>query len=158
VGIVVSGCAGTAPPCKEPPVALPVPELRTFLRGRPPEAGFALPRLGLAGISADTGVVRGLLITSVEPKSPAAVAGIKAGGDADSADILVALAGITVASEAALRSELARHQPGDRVELLIYRKGGYLRAAARLAAPEAAKPASPNPSGNVPTETPAPRK
>jgi S1-C subfamily serine protease len=151
-GIIVSGCpAGTAA-CTAPPVALPVSEVRAFLKSRPPESGFALPRLGISGVSGDTGVVRGLVINAVEPKSPASTLGLHA-GSADDADILVAAAGSPITSEVALRAELARHVAGDRIELLVYGKDatgkdGYRVLSARLAAPEstAAKaPATPGP-------------
>jgi S1-C subfamily serine protease len=158
LGVVVSGCAGVKP-CSEAPVALPVGELRTFLRARPAEAGFAVPRLGISGVSADTGVVRGLLVTAVEPKSPAATLGIKTGASPESADILVALAGNSVQSEPALRSVLVRHQPGDRVELLLFGKGGYRTVTVRLAAPEAQPmtPAAGAPATGAPAAAAAPQ-
>jgi serine protease Do len=147
IGIIVSGCAAGVTPCTEAPVALPVTEVRNFLKARPPESGFALPRLGIMGVSGDTGVVRGLVITGVEPKSPASTLGLRA-GSADEGDILVAIAGVPVTSEGSLRSELSRHIAGDRVELLVYGKDsggkdGYRVLTVRLAPPE--MPAARNP-------------
>jgi S1-C subfamily serine protease len=139
VGIVVSGCSAGTSNCSAAPVGLPVNEVRAFLRARPAASGYALPRLGIAGLAADTGVVRGLAITSVEPKSPAASLGLRVGADPTSADLLVALAGTPVPSEEALRNELARHAPGDRVELVVFGKDGYRVLATRLAAPEPPK-------------------
>jgi S1-C subfamily serine protease len=136
VGIVVSGCSAGTTNCSAAPVGLPVNEVRAFLRARPATSGYALPRLGIAGLAADTGVVRGLAITSVEPKSPAASLGLRVGADPTSADLLVAVAGTPVPSEEALRSELARHAAGDRVELVVFGKDGYRVLATRLAAPE----------------------
>ncbi len=157
VGILVSGCAAGTKPCTEPPIAVTVNEVRAFLKTRPPEAGFALPRLGIEGVSGDTGVVRGLVITAVEPKSPASTLGLRA-GSAEEADILVALAGTPVTSEVALRSELARHVAGDRVELLVYGKDasgkdGYRLLTTRLAPPETPAPRPPSPAPPAPDAT-----
>jgi S1-C subfamily serine protease len=108
-----------------------------------------MPRLGLGGLSADTGTVRGLLITSVEAKTPAAGLGLRVGTDPSSADLLVAVAGTPVPSEEALRGELVRHNAGDRVELLVFGKDGYRVLATRLAAPA---------TQTAPTPLPAPKK
>jgi S1-C subfamily serine protease len=135
VGIVVSGCPTATAACKEAPVAVPVTEVRAFLRTRPPSAGYALPLLGISGTSTDTGVVRGLFIQSVEPKSPAAALGLRTGKDPASADILVAVAGAPVPNEDALHRELSRHAPGDRIELLVFGKDGYKLVSTRLAEP-----------------------
>jgi S1-C subfamily serine protease len=144
VGIVVSGCAAGTATCSAPPVGLPVNEIRAFLRARPESAGYALPRLGIGGLAADTGLVRGLVINAVEAKSPAASLGLRVGSDPSNADLLVAVAGIPVPSEAALRSELARHAAGDRVELLVFGKDGYRLLATRLApSPPPTLPAPP---------------
>jgi S1-C subfamily serine protease len=94
-----------------------------------------LPRLGIGGLSADTGLVRGLVVTSVEPKTPAATLGLRVGTDPSNADLLVAVAGTPVPNEEALRNELVRHAAGDRVELLVFGKDGYRVLATRLAAP-----------------------
>ncbi len=140
--VVVSGCSAGVT-CTQPPVALPVSEVKAFLRERPASAGFQLPRLGLAGQAADTGVVRGLSLTSVEPQSPAASLNLRAGADPTQADLLVALAGTPVATEAALRTELSRHASGDRVDLLIYGKDGYRMVPVRLGASVASAVSSP---------------
>lgn len=143
VGIVVSGCAAGTANCSAPPVGLPVNEVRAFLRARPDSSGYALPRLGIGGLSADTGVVRGLVINAIEAKSPAAGLGLRVGSDPSNADLLVAVAGAPVVNEAALRSELARHAAGDRVELLVFGKDGYRVLATRLAAPSTPPPPAP---------------
>jgi S1-C subfamily serine protease len=156
LGIVVSGCAAGAANCGAPAVGLPVSEIRAFLRARPETAGYALPRLGVGGLGADTGVVRGLIITTVEAKSPASTLGLRVGTDPSNADLLVAVAGTPVPNEGALRNELARHAGGDRVELLVYGKDGYRVLNTRLAAPTT-PPAAPSApaasSASSPTDT-----
>jgi len=140
--IVVSGCAAGSSGCTSEPVALPVSEVRAFLRSRPPSSGFQLPRLGIAGRAADTGVVRGLLISSVDAKTPAAALGLRASEDPAAADVLVAVNGAPVVTEDALRSVLARHVAGDRVELLVFGNEAYRSLATRLGAPVQAAPAA----------------
>jgi hypothetical protein len=159
--IVVSGCAAGSSGCTSQPVALPVSEVRAFLRARPASSGFQLPRLGIAGKAADTGVVRGLLITSVEAQTPAATLGLRASEDPEAADVLVAVSGTPVVTEDALRAVLARHVPGDRVELLVFSKDTYRNLTTRLGAPAqpapvaAAAPAAPA-APKAPTATKPP--
>jgi S1-C subfamily serine protease len=72
------------------------------------------------GISAQTvadGQPAGVGVAAVTPGGAAARAGITAG------DIITALAGQPVASLAALRSVLAAHKPGDRVQAQVSRDG-----------------------------------
>jgi serine protease Do len=143
-GIVVSGCpAGTAH-CTAEPVVLPVSEVRAFLRTRPATAGFQLPRLGISGVSADNGVVRGLSISSVEAQSPAAALGLNPNENPQIADVLVAVSGTPVVTEDSLRRILARHVPGDRLDLLVFSKGAYRTVNVRLAPPSQAAPSAPN--------------
>jgi S1-C subfamily serine protease len=140
VGILVSGCLPTAPaPCSVPGVALPVTEVRSFLRELPASASFPVPRLGVRGVSVD-GRVRGLRITEVEANSPASGLKLRASRDAE-ADILVAIAGTPVPSETALSRALIRHSPGERVELLIFGQGGYRTLNAYLGEPPLPPPA-----------------
>lgn len=141
--IVVSGCAAGSVGCTAPPVGLPVSEVRAFLRARPASSGFQLPRLGIAGRSADNGVTRGLWITSVDAGSPAASLGLAANDNPELADMLVAVGGSPVATEDALRAILARHTPGDRLDLLVFGKGAYRTVNVRLAAPAPITPAAP---------------
>ncbi|HET9930347.1 MAG TPA: PDZ domain-containing protein [Polyangiaceae bacterium] len=141
--IVVSGCAAGTAGCTAPPVALPVSEVRAFLRTRPASAGFQLPRLGIVGRSADNGVVRGLWITSVDPQSPASALGLNANDNPEVADVLVAIGGNPVPTEDALRGILARHAPGDRLDLLVFGKGAYRTLNVRLGPPAAPSPAAP---------------
>ncbi|HEY8942967.1 MAG TPA: PDZ domain-containing protein [Polyangiaceae bacterium] len=152
--IAVSGCLGppgakpvvgaaaaapTPPGCTAEPIGMPVAEIRTFLRELPPDAVAVPAWLGIEGTGEDTGTVRGIRITGIEPKSPAATLGLQVTTEAAMGELLVAVAGQPVTSVEALRAELSRHAPGQRVELLLYGKNGYRIAAARLAE----RPASP---------------
>ncbi len=153
--IVVSGCAASTAACTAAPVALPVSEVRAFLRTRPASSGFQLPRLGIAGRSADNGVARGLWVTAVEPQSPAATLGLAASENPELADVLVAVGGSPVATEDALRAILARHAPGDRLDLLVFGKGAYRTLNVRLAPP--AQPAPVAPIAPQPPAAPKPK-
>lgn len=159
VGILVSGCSVTpssSPPleatatatgtatatpaskpkadsCARPPAGLPVSTVRAFLRALPPEAQASGPWLGIDGVSTDTGVVRGIRIGTIEPKSPAAALPLQYSTDSTPGDVLVAVAGQPVPTPDALTRVLTRHAPGDRVELLVLTKDGYHTHSVRLA-------------------------
>lgn len=153
----MSGCPASGNACDAPPIGLPVKEIRSFLKTRPPESGFALPRLGFSGVGADTGVVRGVLITTIDAKGPAAQLGLRAGTTPENADLLVAIAHTPVPSEPALRAELAKHAPGERVDLLIYGKTGFRTEYVRLGAPQLRVATPPPPPPRVHTAVPAPK-
>jgi serine protease Do len=59
--------------------------------------------------------IRGAKIAVVQPGSPAARAGIRIG------DVVLALDGEPIRTPAELTTRLARHQPGDRVRLTLFR-------------------------------------
>lgn len=136
LAVAISGCTGTATAttgCTAAPVGLPVAQVRAFLRNLPPQADLAVPWLGIQGIAADTGVARGVRITGVDPGSPAAPLGLRAGADLTGSDIVVAVAGTPVPNPEALRAALARHSSRDRVVLLVFGKDGYRSVPVRLA-------------------------
>ena len=61
--------------------------------------------------------IAGAEVVIVQPDSPAAKAGMKLG------DVVVAVDGEPIKDGTDLTTTLARHQPGERVNLTIYRKG-----------------------------------
>lgn len=67
-----------------------------------------------------------LVIAGVVPKSPAEMAGLKAG------DVLLAVDGHVVHDRGHLYDELWQHAPGDRVELSVYRDRQVHRLIAQL--------------------------
>lgn len=143
LAVAISGCAGaaTSTGCAAAPVGLPVAQVRAFLRDLPPQADLAVPWLGIQGVAADTGVARGIRIASVDPGSPAAALGLRAGADPAGSDIVVAVGGTPVPNPEALRATLARHSSRERVVLLVFGKDGYRSVPVRLAE----KPATPAP-------------
>lgn len=178
VAILVGGCAGTQlqAACQSPPVALPVTEVRAFLRELPAAAALSVPWLGARGRAArpsDRGLVPGVLVIRIEPGSPAANAGVVAyapdrsrGQTARSTrpDVIVAVSGEPTPNPDALRGALSSYAPGERIELLLF-NGRYRVQPLRLAAPPGPKAkvpprllpsleASP-PSSTAPAPTPA---
>jgi Do/DeqQ family serine protease len=63
---------------------------------------------------------RGVLVASLDPRGPAAAAGLRRG------DVIVAFRGKPVASDDDLRAQLARLKPGDRVSVGVLRNGSRL--------------------------------
>jgi len=139
IAIAVNGCEAPVTTCKEAPVGLPIAAVRRFLAVRPAEAAFPVPVLGVTGSPVDTKVVRGLRLTAVEAKSPAAALKLRVDGEDQERDILVAVAGEPVTTPEELNTVLTRHTAGERVELLLFGVNGYRSVAVRLA-PPATKP------------------
>lgn len=128
-----AGQAKGAEACPFDPVGMPVAEIRAFLRALPAEAAPVTPWLGIDGVSADTGVVRGIRVGRVEPNSPSAGLELQVSTESVPGDLLVAVAGTPVPTPEALEAALRAHAPGERVELLIFDKNGYRTATVRLA-------------------------
>ena len=81
------------------------------------------PYLGITGESVSVfyqiyyGIPAGLYVTQVEDGSTAAAAGISRG------DVVLSIEGARIADYDSLRSRLYNYQPGDNVELIVYRSG-----------------------------------
>lgn len=164
VAILVGGCAGSqAQGCQNPPLALPVSEVRAFLRELPATAALSVPWLGARGRAArpsDRGLVPGVLVIRLEPGSPAANAGVVAyapdraqGQTARAAsprpDVIVAVSGEPTPNPDALRAALSGYAPGERIELLLF-NGRYRVQPLRLAARPG--PKAKMPSLSLPTK------
>ncbi len=80
----------------------------------------------------DPASVRGVYILGVEPGSGAAAAGLKEG------DIIQSIDGARVTSSAELSERVARHHPGDKVQLSYLRNGRTANAGVVLKGEEAA--------------------
>jgi len=68
----------------------------------------------------------GAYVSSVDPKGPAAAAGIQQG------DVLVKINGETVKSSLELTHELFKYKPGDTVTVTYYRNGNYVDVQVKL--------------------------
>lgn len=83
----------------------------------------------------EIGVDRGVLVTSVEPDSAAAGAGVRAG------DVVVRLNGAPIESSTELRNRIGLTRVGDTVRLGIWREGRSLDIDVRVGGTEAQRPA-----------------
>jgi serine protease Do len=141
VAIVARACAANAGAnCVALPYGVPVSAVRAFLRTVPANAVPPAPWLGIQGIAEDAGPVRGVRVSSVNPKSPAAAAGLKAGPDPKDADVVVAVNGMPVGTPEALSDAINRHAVGDSVELLLFGNGKFRQLTLVLRASPDAKP------------------
>jgi serine protease Do len=78
----------------------------------------------------DPGSVKGVYILGVQPGSGAAAAGLKEG------DIIQSIDAVSVASSAELSERIARHHPGDKVQLTYLRNGRPGQVQVELKGPE----------------------
>jgi S1-C subfamily serine protease len=124
----------TSPACVAVAVALPVGAIRDFLRQTPATAALPIPYIGVRGIAEDTGSVRGVRVTIVTPGSPAAAAGLRAGKDLASSDVLVAIDGVPIINPEVLRSTIGERSVGDVLDLLLFTNGRFRHVTVVVAA------------------------
>jgi S1-C subfamily serine protease len=168
VAILVGGCTGgqAQAVCENPPLALPLTEVRAFLRELPVTAALSVPWLGARGRAArpsDRGLVPGVLVIRLDPGSPAAdrSQGQPARAPAARPDVIVAVSGEPTPSPEALRAALSSYAPGERIELLLF-NGRYRVQPLRVAAPPGPKAkvfprlAPTNKASSPPTVAPVP--
>jgi S1-C subfamily serine protease len=153
VAIVARACpAGGAAGCVPAPYGVPVAALRQFLRNVPAEAAW----LGVEAAGDAAQGVKGLRVVAVAPGGPGAVAGLRAGNDANQADLIVAVDGAPVATPAELNEAVRARTTADMVELLLYGMGRYRIVAVKprpapelttqpYVVPKPPKPPAPNP-------------
>ncbi len=153
VAVLVRGCRGAALPdatkkvCHPVVLGAPVAAIRTFLaplaasavqseptpKGPAPEAVAPTPPrpptpfLGVRVEPQVSGAVHGVRVAAVAPGGPAEQAGLK-----PSADVIVAVDGQPIASSDALAGTIAKHAPGETVQLLVYGGGAFRQVAVAL--------------------------
>ncbi|QMU26927.1 trypsin-like peptidase domain-containing protein [Adhaeribacter radiodurans] len=81
----------------------------------------------------DPATIKGVYITGIQPESGAAAAGLKAG------DIIQSIDGVKVTSSAEFSERVARHRPGDKVEVTYLRGSRANNASITLKGEEEAK-------------------
>jgi serine protease Do len=134
VAIVTRACEKkTGKGCTPVLVGTPVSIVREFLRTAPKTAALPAPSLGVEVASEDTGSARGLRVTAA--RGPAAVAGLRAGADARSADVIVAVDGVPVTTPEALAHQVEDRVVGDVVDVLVLGSGRYRHVTLTVAAP-----------------------
>jgi serine protease Do len=122
VAIVTRACKRAPGGCSPVLVGTPVLVVREFLRSAPPAAALPIPSLGIEGVPEDTGTARGLRVASVH--GPAS-GSLRAGANAQGADVIVALDGIPLTTSEALARALEERAVGDVVDLLVLGAGRY---------------------------------
>jgi len=133
--LVTRACrATTSPACVQVAVALPVGAVREFLRLTPLTATLPVPYIDVRGIAEDTGTARGVRVTIVTPGSPASAAGIRAGKDLASSDVLIAIDGVPIGNPEVLRTTIGERSVGDVVDLLLLTNGRFRHVTVVVAA------------------------
>jgi serine protease Do len=115
-------------------VALPVSAVREFLKLTPANATLPVPHIGVRGIAEDTGSVRGVRVTIVAPGSPAQAAGIRAGKDRATSDVVVAIDGAPIITPDDLKNTIGAHSVGDVVDVLLFSNGRFRHVTLVVAA------------------------
>jgi len=133
VAIVTRACQKKAGGgCTAVLVGTPVGVVRDFLRAAPKTAALPTASLGFEVTPEDTGTARGLRVTLVG--RPAATLGLRAGNDARTADVIVALDSVPVTTLDAYEHALEDHAVGDVVDLLVLGSGRYRHVTAVVSA------------------------
>jgi serine protease Do len=122
VAVVTRACKKAPGPCAPVLVGTPVATVRDFLRTAPKAAALPVPSLGIEGVPEDTGTTRGLRVARVH--GPAA-ATLRAGLNAQSADVIFALDGVPLTTPEALDRALEERAVGDVVDLLVLGGGRF---------------------------------
>jgi serine protease Do len=135
MALVTRACRPTtSPACVQTAVALPVAAVREFLKLTPANATLPVPHIGIRGIAEDTGSVRGVRVTIVAPGSPAAAAGIRAGKDRATSEVLVAIDGVPIITPDALKNAIGERSVGDVVDVLFLSNGRFRHVTLVVAA------------------------
>ncbi|MGZ3420003.1 MAG: PDZ domain-containing protein [Polyangiales bacterium] len=150
VGLVGRACApgtgkaGAKSTCSPALFSATIKQIRQFLKTSPPIKA-PTPWLGVVGLTDKVGV----RVIQVQEGSPAATAGLK-GGDAASADYVLAVDGVLVKTSEELSEQVKKHAPGDDVKLLCARAGIVREVKVTLKDAEGESSSGKAPSSPVP--------
>jgi len=123
--------------CSPVPYGVPVGALRAFLSTAPANAVAPAPWLGVRGIADQVGTTRGVRLLRVDPKSPAAAAGLQGSPVREHSDLIVAVNGAPVSNPDELGTEINKYAVGESVQLLLLGNGKFREVSMTLrAAPE----------------------
>ncbi|MCA9627929.1 MAG: serine protease [Myxococcales bacterium] len=141
VGMVGRACAPVpGQDCQTVPFGVPVTAIKAFLRTVPANAVPPAPWLGIQGVAADVGPVRGVRVLKIHPRSAAAAAGLHGGRDESTSDVIVAVDGSPVMTPEALANAINQRAVGDSIQLLLFGGGKFRQVSLGLtAAPNAKK-------------------
>ncbi|HMA92144.1 MAG TPA: S1C family serine protease [Polyangiaceae bacterium] len=139
VGIAAQACLPTTlDHCVPMVYAVPVAELKRFIRDGASFKNAPLPWLGITVASESSSAVPAARIMSIGPNSPASALALRAGKQGD---ILLAVDGTPVGSPEQFAETLHRHRAGDRVTLLLLAEGRYREVRVTLGRyPEVPRP------------------
>ncbi|HEY3500279.1 MAG TPA: S1C family serine protease [Polyangiaceae bacterium] len=133
VGLVARACRRVSGSGCTPALAgIPVNAVRDFLQKAPASAALPVAWLGVEGQADDSGTARGVRVSS--SRGPALAAGLRAGQDARSADLIVALDGVPVTTPEALAQGIEARSVGDLVDLLVLGAGRFRHVTLVLSA------------------------
>jgi S1-C subfamily serine protease len=123
VGVIGRACApgtgkaGSKSTCTPALFGTTIKQIRSFLKSAP-AIKAPTPWLGIVGMTDKSGV----RVIQVQDGSPAMTAGMK-GGDAASADYVLAVDGALVKTSEELADAVKKRAPGDEIKLLVARAG-----------------------------------
>ncbi len=125
--------------------AIPVDEVNRIVPRLIRDGRFVRPAIGVTagppGLSQALKLPRGVALVAVTPGSPADKAGLQpfrrgSRGEIVAGDVITAIDDQAVGDLDDLLSQLERHQPGESVNLSVWRAGQARKAAVTLAKPE----------------------
>jgi len=126
VAVLGQACRRTQAGCVNTMVGIPVGAVREFLGKAPLSAAIPTTWIGVDGVAEDTGSVRGVRVQSA--RGPAATAGLRAGKDAKSGDVIVAIDAAPVTTPEALKEAVENHAVGETIDLLVFGGGRFRHA------------------------------